>query len=201
MNIFNLGDSGKDIYKPAPIPDRLRKNQRVAIVTANKTEDLEFFYPFYRLTEEGYDVDVFTPDGEGVEAKHGLSLKETKPIQQAQASDYALLYIPGGKAPAELKKNEKVLKFVRDFALTGKPIAAICHGPQVLAEAGLIAGRQIAGWPEIQDEIEAAGATFVDEALVEDGAFITARRPGDLHRHMYGVLKALRAGEGKSKAA
>lgn len=201
MSIFGLGDNGKDNYKPAPVPDRLRKNQRVAIVTANKTEDLELFYPFYRLTEEGYDVDVFTPDGESVEAKHGLSIKETKPIQQARVSDYELVYIPGGKAPAELRKNETVLKFVRDFALTGKPIAAICHGPQVLAEAKLITGKQIAGWPEIKNEIEEAGATFVDEALVEDGQFITARRPGDLHRHLYGVLKKLGASAAASSKA
>ena len=191
MNIFSSRDSEKDTYAVAPTPERLLKNERVVIITADKTEDLEFFYPYYRLTEEGYTVDVVTPEGGKFEAKHGLGLNNTKAIDEVRPSDYALLYIPGGKAPAELRKNDAVIAFVREFAQSGQPIAAICHGPQVLISASLVTGKEMACWPEIRNELEEAGGTFVNEALVEDGQFITARMPGDLPRHLYGVLQYL----------
>lgn len=190
MNIFG-SDNSKDIYKAAPVPERLKKNERVLIITADNTEDLEFFYPYYRLTEEGYQVDVATVDGDSFKAKHGYQFKAVLKLRELNPNDYELLYIPGGKAPAELRKEDEVLNFVREFAKTGKPIAAICHGPQVLSSANLITGKRIAAWPEIRKEIEGAGAMFVDEALVEDGQFITGRQPGDLHRHLYGVLNCL----------
>jgi len=188
------GNKDSDNYAVVPIPERLRKKERIVIITAENTEDLEFFYPYYRLTEAGYSVDVVTLKGGEFKAKHGLGLQNTKAISDVRPADYALLYIPGGKAPAELRKNEEILGFVREFAATGKPIAAICHGPQVLVSANLVQGKQLASWPEVGKEIEEAGGTFVDEALVEDGQFITGRKPGDLHRHLYGVLQCL---EGK----
>lgn len=191
MSIFSKDDQEKDIHAVAPIPERLRKNQKICILTADKTEDTEFFYPYYRLTEEGYTVDVVTPKGGKLEGKHGLGLKQTKSVEEVHSQDYRLLYIPGGKAPAELRKHEKALAFVQEFARDGKPIAAICHGPQVLISAGLVQGKKMACWPEVKDELEDAGGTFINEALVEDGQFITARMPGDLHRHMYGVLQYL----------
>lgn len=189
------GKEEPDNHAVAPIPERLRKSEKVLIITANNTEDTEFFYPYYRLTEAGYTVDVATPEGGAFKAKHGLGLKHTKAIKDVRAQDYALLYIPGGKAPSELRKNESVLNVLKEHAGSGKPIAAICHGPQVLISAGLVSGKRIAAWPEVRSEIEEAGGTFVDEALVEDGQFITARKPGDLHRHLYGVLQML---EGKA---
>jgi len=191
MSLFSDRDQ-KDIYAPALIPARLLKNERVIILTADKTEDLEFFYPYYRLTEEGYTVDVVTPEGGKFEGKHGIGLSDTKAIADVQAVDYDLLYIPGGKAPAELRKNEKVLRFVKEFALLGKPIAAICHGAQLLIAADLVRDKQMACWPDVADELKEKGGIFVDEALVEDGQFITARMPGDLHRHLYGVLQYLK---------
>jgi protease I len=181
-----------DTYAVVAMPEQLKKNEKIIILTANYTEDLEFFYPYYRLTEAGYTVDVVTPEGGKFEAKHGLGLSATQSIAEVKPQDYVLLYIPGGKAPETLRKNEKVLNFVKEFASSGKPIAAICHGPQVLISAGLVKGKQIAAWPEVEKEIEAAGGFFVNEALVEDGQFITARKPGDLHRHLYGILDYLR---------
>jgi protease I len=169
----------------------LLKNKKVVIITADKTEDVEFFYPYYRLTEEGYTVDVVTPKGGKFEGKHGLGLKQTKAIKDVHPQDYELLYIPGGKAPEELRKNEDVVNFVKEFARSNKPIAAICHGPQVLITAGLVKGKQMASWPEVGKEITEAGGTFVDEALVIDGQFITGRKPGDLHRHLAGVIDYL----------
>lgn len=192
MTMLSGKEQEKDSHAVVPIPDRLQKNQKVIIITADKVEDIEFFYPYYRLTEDGYTVDVVTPTGGKFEGKHGLGLKNTMSIDEAKPDDYALLYLPGGKAPAELRKNDKVINFVKNFARSGKPIAAICHGPQILISAGLVNGKQIACWPEVAEELEEAGGIYVDEALVEDGQFITSRMPGDLHRHLYGVLQYLK---------
>lgn len=181
------------IYRASPTPERLRKNKRIAIITDEKVEDIELFYPYYRFCEEGYDVDVITENGGAFAGKGGACLKDSKSIDVVNSHDYELLYLPGGKAPAKLRKNEKVLKFVRDFAGSRKIIAAICHGPQILISAGLIEGKTIAAWPEIKGEIEESGAIFSDQALQEDGQFITARKPGDLPRHLYGILNKLNA--------
>jgi protease I len=191
MSLFGLSDKEKDTMVAAAIPESIKKHARAIIITADDTQDLEFFYPYYRLTEEGYQVDVVTPRGGAFNAKNGMGLTHTKPIGGVKPDDYALLYIPGGKAPQELRKNKDVLAFVSVFAESGKPIAAICHGPQVLVSAELAFGRRMAAWPEIASEIVEAGGEFVDEELVIDGPFITARMPGDLPRHMAGVLEYL----------
>lgn len=200
MDIINPGQA-KDTHKAAPIPERLRKDKKVLIITGDNAEDTEFFYPYYRLTEEGYQVDVATENGGSFECKHGIGLKETLSVDDVMSEPYALVYLPGGKAPSDLRENEKVLQLVKEFATAGKPIAAICHGAQILVSADLIRGKRISAWPEIRDEIEEAGATFVDEALVEDGQFITGRMPGDLHRHLYGVLDYLQGSKKTKKSA
>ena len=201
LNPFKDDKTEKDTFKAAPTPDRLKKVERVAIITADNTQDLEFFYPYYRLNEAGYTVDVLTPEGGAFKGKMGMGLQETKPIADAHAGDYALIYIPGGKAPAELRKNEKVISFVKEFAASGKPIAAICHGPQVLVTAGLVSGKKISAYPEVASEIRDAGGNFADEALAIDGQFITARVPGDLPRHLCGVIDALEGKAAKKVAA
>src|ERR1700733_13658166 len=117
-----MGNDTEDTHAVVPIPERLKKKEKVVIITADNTEDIEFFYPYYRLTEEGYTVDVVTPKGGRFEGKHGLGLKNTKAIKDVTPQDYALLYIPGGKAPEELRKNEEVLDFVKAFAAQHKPI-------------------------------------------------------------------------------
>lgn len=201
LNPFRDDANEKDTLKAAPTPDRLKRQERVLILTADDTQDLEFFYPYYRLNEEGYTVDVATPDGGSFKGKMGMGLKETKSIDQVQPANYALLYIPGGKAPATLRKNEKVLQFVRQFAAGGQPIAAICHGAQLLISAGLVHGKKISAYPEVAKEIEGAGGQFSDEALAIDGQFITARVPGDLPRHLCGVLDVLQNRPSRKLAA
>lgn len=189
----------KQIHVAAPIPQRLQKTERVAIITNDKVEDTEFFYPYYRLTEAGYTVDVITIDGGSFEGKHGLGLPDSLSISDVTPSTYSLLYLPGGAAPATLRKNDEVLDFVKQFAASGKPIAAVCHGPQILVSAGLVKGRKLASYPEVGKEIEDAGGTFCNEALQEDGQFITARFPGDLPRHLDGTLQALQKAVGQVK--
>lgn len=200
LNPFSDKDQ-KDTLQAAPTPERLKKNERVLIITADDTEDLEFFYPYYRLNEEGYSVDVATLDGKPFKAKKGYEFKNVVSIDVVKPADYALLYIPGGKAPSKLREDAKVMNFVKVFAQSGKPIAAICHGPQVLVSAGLVAGKKISAYPEVKKEIEEAGGRWADEALAIDGQFITARVPGDLPRHLSGVIEALQGKTQKKSAA
>lgn len=178
--------SSKDLYKPEP-----RKTEhfaRVLIMTADKTEDLEFFYPYYRFLEEGFTVDIATPKGGAFEGKKGIGLKDSLKLSAINASDYDLLYIPGGKAPEALKKNDEALAIVRAFVDSSRPVAAICHGPQVLAAADVIRNRRIAAWPEVQEEVRDAGAAYIDQEAVQDGLFITARWPSDLPAFTHAVL-------------
>lgn len=191
----------RDIMKAAPTPERLKKGEKVLIITADNTEDMEFFYPYYRLNEEGYDVDVATIDGKSFKAKKGYEFKQTSKLKDLRPEEYALIYIPGGKAPSALRDDKHVLEFVQQFARTGRPIAAICHGPQVLVTADLVRGKKLAGYPGIKEEIEKAGGQFSDEALAIDGQFITSRLPGDLPRHLSGVMQALQAGGRGQRAA
>lgn len=189
-NINEIFDSKKeDIYKAVKIPERLKKNKKIAIITEDEVEDIEFFYPYYRFNEEGYEVDVITENGGEFKGKSGLGLKDSKAIDQVEDDDYEMVYLPGGKAPQKLRKNEIVLDFVRNIANKGKIVAALCHGPQVLISAGLVKGKKISAYPEVKEELEKAGAIYVDEALQIDGQYITARKPGDLHRHLQGVLE------------
>ncbi|HYD19666.1 MAG TPA: type 1 glutamine amidotransferase domain-containing protein [Patescibacteria group bacterium] len=183
-----------DIITPSQAPDSV---QYVLIITADKVEDLEFFYPYYRLVEENIRVDVATPNGGAFKGKNGYELKETLKLEGLNPDAYDLLLIPGGKAPEELRKNEAVVDFVRVFAATGKPIAAICHGPQLLATAGVIGGATLSGYPEIRGEIEAAGAAYAGKDALVDGQFITGRWPADLPAFTKAIMDQLKLKAGE----
>jgi len=178
-----------DVFAASIQPEKNAK--RILILTANDAQDLEFFYPYYRFIEAGYHVDVATPKGGEFKGKQGMGLKYTIALSDADASQYALLYIPGGNAPEELKRNEDALSITKHFADSKKPIAAICHGAQLLAAAKVIKGYNIAAWPAVEGEIKEAGGKYVNEATVIDGQFITARWPGDLPSHLAHTLEAL----------
>lgn len=174
---------------------------RVAILTADKFQDMEFFYPYYRFCEAGCVVDVITPNGGKVESKHGESLQETKKISECRATDYELLYIPGGKAPAALAGEPEALEFVKAYDRTGRTLAVICHGAQVLVAAGLAKGRHMAAWPDVQGEIEEAGGVFANQPTEQDGNLISARWPGDLPSHLAAVITALELRRVRPKVA
>lgn len=188
-----------DIFLSSPKEPRQR--EKIAILTADGTEDQEFFYPYYRFCEAGFAVDVLTPDGKEFKGKNGAGLKTTMKVAEADPKNYVLLYIPGGKAPAKLKKEDAAVEFVRAFCGTGKPVGAICHGPQLLAEANVIEGFSIAAWPECEDEVTKAGAVFMNERCVHDGPFITGRWPADLPEQVSKVLEVLRSGAATRAAA
>lgn len=179
-----------DTYQALPCFSK--QSKRLLIITAEKAEDLEFFYPYYRFIEEGFDVDVATPKGGAFKGKRGLGLQKSLRIADVQADDYDLLYIPGGSAATRLAEDQTVLELVSAFVKAEKRIVSVCEGPQVLAAAGVIEMRKITAWPDVQEDIEAAGAVFVDEKSVSDGPFVTARWPADLPALMACTMKILR---------
>jgi PfpI family intracellular protease len=104
------------------------------------------------------------------------------------STTFDLLVLPGGKAPEIIRKNEKVLEIVRQFNNMGKPIAAICHGPQILISAGIIEGRLATSYSQVAKELKNAGATYLDEPVVVDKNLITSRKPADLPQFVQAIF-------------
>lgn len=156
---------------------------RSVIITAQNFQDEEFTYPYYRLLEEGYSVDVATPGKENFTGKYGVPSKPTKDTMELKESDYDLVILPGGfEAPDRLRLRKEVLKFVKDMYENNKIVAAICHGPWVCISAGIMKGKKATAFMSIADDVRNAGATYLEEDVVIDGNLITSphyRNNGD----------------------
>ncbi|GGA00224.1 glutamine amidotransferase [Paenibacillus marchantiophytorum] len=155
--------------------------KKVAFLLADGYEDSEMKNPYEALTQNGTDVVIISLEkGAQLNGKKGtISYTAHLAAEEANAGDYQAVVIPGGKSPAKLLENEHILAFVQKADQAGTTIAAICHGPQVLAKAGLLQGRTLTAYPGIADEVRAAGGTFVDQEVVVDGNLITSRTPED----------------------
>ncbi len=157
--------------------------KKVLMISADNFEDTELLVPKYRLEEVGVQVDLAAPAKADITGKHGytvtpnLSLDE---ISDAGGCGYSMLILPGGKAPAALRELPEAIDIVRDFQSAGLPIAAICHGPQLLVTAGGVQGKRMTCYASVAEELKAAGAHYEDAELVEDGQYITSRFPADL---------------------
>ena len=164
------------------------------IITGPNFQDEEFTYPYYRLLEEGYSVDVATPDKVIVYGKYGVPAKPTIDTKDLKASNYDLVILPGGfEAPDRLRLRKEVLGFVKEMHDNGKLVAAICHGPWICISAGIIKGKRATGYMSIADDIKNAGATYLEEDVVIDGNLITSphyRNNGDF---MKAVIKTMNA--------
>jgi len=147
-----------------------------AIILAGKLiQDHEYIYPYYRLQEAGFEVDVAVRGKETVNGYIGVKIVPTKDIPELRVEDYDLMVIPGGaKAMEYMRQDEDILKFIADFNATGKVIATICHAAQLLISAKIVEGRKISGYYSIKDDINNAGATYVDAPFVTDGNVITS---------------------------
>lgn len=167
---------------------------KVAIVLGNGYEDSEFEVPKERLMRENVEFDLIgSRRGEVVHGKKGESEAVIGTAAEAVEPDaYDALLIPGGRSPASLRDDAKVVGFVRDFYRSGKPVAAICHGPQLLAEAGVLEGVRLTSWPEVRREMEESGADWVDEEVVVDDNLITSRKPADLDAFCDTLVRTLR---------
>jgi protease I len=153
---------------------------KVLILSANDFEDTELLVPLYRLREEGISVDIASLSREAIKGKHGYEVPVNKVFKDVVPSEYGLLVLPGGKAPAAIRNDPAVQEIARSFFADGKPVAAICHGPQILVSAGLLKGRRATCYQSVTPELKEAGALYEDSEVVVDGQLVTSRQPEDL---------------------
>src|SRR3954463_4787518 len=173
--------------------DQTLKGRRIAALAADGFEKVELVIPMKALQAAGAKVDVISLRHGGI---RGVNLHEPasrvhvdKTIAEASADDYDGLLLPGGFInPDLLRQSAEAREFVREFDRAGKPIASLCHGPWVLASAGLLHGRTLTSWPGVRDDLVNAGATWLDQELVRDGNLVTSRGPQDMIPFVQGCL-------------
>ncbi|CAA9547681.1 MAG: Intracellular protease [uncultured Thermomicrobiales bacterium] len=153
---------------------------RVAMVLAKNFEDIEATDPKAYLESRGAEVTVIGIERGPIEGKKGGTLDAEATFAEVSPDDFAMLVIPGGGSPENLRIHEPAVEFTRRFVESGKPVASICHGPQLLISARVVAGRTLTSVNKIRDDVANAGGNYVDEPLVEDGNLITSRVPADL---------------------
>lgn len=154
--------------------------KRVAMVLANNFEDVEATDPKEYLEGLGAEVTVIGVERGRIQGKKGGALEADATFAEVSPDDFAMLVIPGGGSPENLRIHEPAVAFTRRFVESGKPVASICHGPQLLISAKVLDGRSLTAVNKIRDDVVNAGGNYVDEPLVEDGNLITSRVPGDL---------------------
>ncbi len=157
----------------------------VAILTENGFEEIELTSPKKALEEAGAKVDIISPQEKAVKAwnhdRWSSELLVDKHISQAKARDYDALVLPGGVInPDQLRRNKESVEFARQFLEAGKPVAAICHGPQLLIETGLLKDREITSFHSVKTDLVNAGANWHDKEVVVDNGLVTSRSPEDL---------------------
>jgi len=175
---------------------------KVAIVLGEDFEDSEFTVPFERLKDAGHEVTVVgTERGRQVRGKRGkATIRIDAAAREVDPDDFDALIIPGGYSPDHLRLDRDVVRLVRAFADAAKPIAAVCHGPQLLIEADVVRGRTVTSWPSVRKDLENARARWVDREVVENGNLITSRKPDDLEAFSAAILERL-GGRAADRAA
>jgi len=173
--------------------------RHIAVLATDGFEQSELQEPKRLLEEAGATVHVIAPDGasqiKGWDKKDwGDSVKVDKALDQAKASDYDALVLPGGVInPDKLRLDASAIALIKAFGAANKPIAAICHGPWTLINAELVDGRKITSWPSLQADLENAGAKWQDSEVVHDGNLITSRKPDDIPAFTRTLIDAIAA--------
>ncbi len=164
------------------------KNKRAVIITAAGFQDEEYIYPYYRLLEDGFSLDIAIKDKAVVHGKYGIPAKPTIDTKDLQESNYDLVLLPGGhEAPDRVRQDQNVLRFVRAMDEKKKVVAAICHGPWILISAKVVKGKKMTGYAAIADDLTNAGAQYVEADVVVDGNTVTSphyRNNGDFMREV-----------------
>lgn len=161
------------------------QSKKVAILVTDGFEQAELAQPKQALEAAGAQTHIISPKSDRVQGWNHFDKADFFPVdvalEQANASDYDALLLPGGVAnPDQLRTNSKAVQFVKSFFDAGKPVAAICHGPWTLIEAGVVKGRTITSWPSLKTDLQNAGANWVDQEVVVDNGLVTSRNPQDI---------------------
>lgn len=170
--------------------------KRVAILATHGYEQSELLEPRRRLKEAGFEVEVISPEKGEIrgwnETDWGDSVAVDRVLGDANADDYDALVLPGGVInPDNLRTEADAVAFVQAFDRAGKPLAAICHGPWLLVEAGVVKGRQVTSYQSIRTDMHNAGGDWRDAEVVTDGHLITSRKPDDIPAFTDAVINAL----------
>ncbi|XMN08670.1 DJ-1/PfpI family protein [Streptomyces griseobrunneus] len=184
--------------------------EKILIVTGDAAESLEVLYPYQRLLEEGYEVDIaaperktlrfvvhdFEPGYDTYTEKPGYTFPADLAFSEVDPGAYIALVIPGGRAPEYLRNNAELRKIIGAFFSADRPVAQICHGPLITAATGSLSGRRVTAYPALEPDMQSAGATFQDTEAVVDGTLISSRAWPDHPAWMREFLKVLRAQSG-----
>ena len=170
--------------------------KRIMILATDGFEQSELEKPKQNLEDAGFETVVVAPKAGEIKGwQHtdwGTPVMVDMTLDQADAADFDALVLPGGQMnPDKLRMEEKAVQLVKDFCASGKTVAAICHGPWLLAEADVIDGKTVTSWPSIRTDLRNAGATVVDQECVEDGNLITSRKPDDIPAFSEAVIRAV----------
>ncbi|WP_028389320.1 type 1 glutamine amidotransferase domain-containing protein [Legionella fairfieldensis] len=168
--------------------------KRIAILIANGFEQVEMTMPRKALDEEGAKTEIISPEESTVrgwkETDWGDQFTINVPLKEAKAEKYDALLLPGGVlSPDKLRTNKLAIDFIKNMYDSNKPIAAICHGPWLLINAGIARGRKITSWSSIKEDLINAGAIWLDEEVVRDGSILTSRNPGDIPAFNKAIIK------------
>src|SRR2546423_4104958 len=170
---------------------------RIAILAETLYEDLELWYPYYRLREAGADVFVVgSGSSDTYQSKHGYPVTVDAEADTVTASQFDAVIIPGGYSPDHMRRHPGMIKLVREAHEQGKIVAAICHAGWMLASANIIRGKNATSFRSIKDDMVNAGANWVDREVVRDGMLVTSRSPADLPAFMRTIIAALRERHG-----
>lgn len=180
--------------------------KKIAILATNGFEESELKSPKEAMEKEGFQVDIVSPESGEIKGwsngNWSNSYNVDKTLNEVNASEYNALMLPGGVInPDQLRRNKDVLMFVRDFFEQQKPVAAICHAPQILISAGVVKGRKLTSFNSIKDDLINAGANWVDEEVVVDQGFVTSRNPNDLPAFNSKLIEEIREGKHEEQHA
>jgi protease I len=168
------------------------KGKRVYLFVEDMYQEHEFWYPFFRLKEEGAQVVVVAPEkGREYKSKLGVPAVSEAAARTVGAQDCAGIVIPGGYSPDLMRRDAAMVRLVAEAFGQGKIVAAICHAPWMLASADILRGKRCTSFYSIRDDLVHAGADWVDEEVVVDGNLITSRSPDDLPSFMRAVIGAV----------
>ena len=165
---------------------------KALILSADNFEDTELLVPYYRLREEGIQVDVASLKKGKIKGKHGYEVEVDKLLKEVNPDDYDILILPGGKAPEVIRKEKDAIEIAKEFFHKNKPVSAVCHGPQTLISAGLLKGRQATCYKSVAKEMKDAGVIYEDREVVVDGNLVTSRQPSDLPAFLRETMKILK---------
>jgi protease I len=167
--------------------------KRVAVLVEQQYQEMEVWYPIYRLREAGCTVTVVGPEaGHAYPSKLGYPCKSDKAAQGCKAEDFDAVVVPGGFAPDFMRRTEAMIRLVSNMAEQGKIVAAICHGPWVLCSTQALKGKKATCFMAIKDDVINAGAKYVDAEVVRDGNIITSRKPDDLPAFLTTLMQAIK---------